>query len=108
LSYNNLEILTKLSDSEKAKVNEILLEVSKKGKSSQLTDIYYADYDEIPVDLETFLTSEQYLGNYTNNGKDIYKTWKEELKYVHNPANAIDQWAITGSIGTRKNNVRCF
>lgn len=102
MSYNNLEMLTKLSDSEKAKVNEILLEVSKKGKSSQLTDMYYEDYDEIPVDLETFLTSEQYLGNYTNKGKDIYPTWKNELKYVHNPANAIDQWAITGSIGTGK------
>ena len=104
MGYNNLELLTKLSDVEKAKVNEILLEVSKKGKSSQLTDMYYEDYDEIPVDLETFLTSEQYLGNYTNQGKDIYPTWKKELKYIHNPANAIDQWAITGSIRYRKNN----
>lgn len=102
MSYNNLELLTKLTDAEKAKVNEILLEVSKNGKSEELEDLYYNDYDEIPVDLETFLTSEQYLGNYTNKGKDIYPTWKEELKYVHNPINAIDQWAITGSIRNRK------
>lgn len=54
LRYNNLEILTKLSDSEKAKLNVILLEVSKKGNSSKLTDMYYTDYDEIPFDLETF------------------------------------------------------
>ena len=54
------------------------------------------------VDLETFLCDEQYLGNYTNFGKDIYDTWKSELKYVHNPINFVDQWAITGSTGTGK------
>lgn len=96
---NNIDfdLLTKLNSEERIIVQQILNQVSKKGNSEQLTDLYYEDYEEIPVDLETFLCDEKYLGNYTNFGKDIYNTWKEELRYVHNPINFIDQWAITGS-----------
>ena len=92
---NNLELLTQLTEEEKEKVRRILNIVSKEGKSSELNNLYYEDYEEIPVDLETFLCNEQYLGNYTNKGKDIYDTWKKELAYVHNPLNFVDQWAIT-------------
>lgn len=98
---NNLKLLSTLTDEEKDIVRKILFEVSEKGKSEDLTNLYYEDYEEIPVDLETFLCDEKYLGNYTNFGKDIYDTWKKELAYVHNPINFIDQWAITGSTGTR-------
>ena len=80
----------------------------KNGKSDNLTDLYYEDYEEIPVDLETFLTDDMYLGNYTNHGRDIYETWKKELKYVHNPMNFVDQWAITGSTGTGKSTVATY
>ena len=76
------------------------------GKSDNLTELYYEDYEEIPVDLETFLSDDMYLGNYTNHGKDIYDTWKKGLKYVHNPMNFVDQWAITGS--TRNRKINCF
>ena len=98
---NNLKLLSTLTDEEKDIVRKILFEVSEKGKSEDLTNLYYEDYEEIPVDLETFLCDEKYLGNYTNFGKDIYDTWKNELAYVHTPINFIDQWAITGSTGTR-------
>lgn len=93
----NLDLLKELTDEEKEAVRQILKDVSKNGKSENLTDLYYEDYEEIPVDLETFLCDERYLGKYTNYGKDVYDTWKKELAYVHNPINFIDQWAITGS-----------
>ena len=80
----------------------------KNGKSDNLTDLYYEDYEEIPVDLETFLSDDMYLGNYTNHGRDIYETWKKELKYVHNPMNFVDQWAVTGSTGTGKSTVATY
>ena len=98
----SLDILTTLSDDEKLKVKQILSQISNKGKSQELENLYYDDYEEIPVDLETFLSNDLYLGNYTNHGKDIYDTWKKELEYVHNPATFCDQWAITGSTGTGK------
>jgi hypothetical protein len=92
---NNAELLNTLNDEEKAVVRQILMDVSNQGKSNKLTELYYEDYEEIPVDLETFLCDEQYLGKYTNYGRDIYDTWKGELAYVHNPMNFVDQWAIT-------------
>lgn len=108
MNNSNTEILNKLSDDEKQIVRQILLDVSNKGKSETLTNLYYEDYEEIPVDLETFLCDEMYLGKYTNYGKDIYDTWKKELAYVHNPINFIDQWAITGSTGTGKSTVATY
>ena len=105
---NNAKILSKLTDEEKQIVKQILMDVSNKGKSDTLTELYYEDYEEIPVDLETFLCDEKYLGNYTNFGRDIYDTWKKELAYVHNPMNFVDQWAITGSTGTGKSTVATY
>lgn len=99
---DNAGLLDNLSEEEKAVVRQILLDVSEKGKSDELTNLYYEDYEEIPVDLETFLSDEQYLGKYTNYGKDIYDTWRKELHFVHNPINFVDQWAITGSTRHRK------
>lgn len=95
------QILEDLTEDEKSVLRSILNDVSSNGKSDQLTDLYYEDYEEIPVDLMTFLCDDLYLGNYTNHGRDIYNTWVNELKYVHNPINFVDQWAITGSTGTR-------
>ena len=105
---NNLDIFNSLSESEKLKVIQILKDINDNGKSEELKKLYYEDYEEIPVDLTTFLCNEQYLGKYTNYGKDIYDTWKKELSYVHNPANFIDQWAITGSTGTGKSTVATY
>ena len=105
---NSIELLDELTEEEKNQVKKILLEVSESGKSTNLSELYYEDYEEIPVDLETFLCDENYLGKYTNNGKDIYDTWKKELVYVHNPATFCDQWAITGSTGTGKSTVATY
>lgn len=108
INKDNLDVINKLTDEERAKVTEILLQISNNGKSTELEDIYYEDYEEIPVDLTTFLCEEKYLGKYTNYGKDIYDTWKKELAYVHNPINFVDQWAITGSTGTGKSTVATY
>lgn len=108
MSSNNLQLLNSLTEEEKVVVKNIIKEIAKTGKSEQLKDLYYEDYEEIPVDLETFLCDEVYLGKYTNYGKDIYDTWKKELAYVHNPINFVDQWAITGSTGTGKSTVATY
>jgi len=105
---DNVQLLNGLSEDERAVVRQILLDVSENGKSDDLTNLYYEDYEEIPVDLETFLCEEQYLGKYTNYGKDIYETWRKELQFVHNPINFVDQWAITGSTGTGKSTVATY
>lgn len=103
-----MKVLNTLTDDERAILKQILSQVSEQGKSEELKELYYEDYEEIPVDLETFLCDDMYLGNYTNHGKDIYDTWKKELEYVHNPATFCDQWAITGSTGTGKSTVGTY
>lgn len=104
----SLKSINQLTDDEKNIVKNILNEFASKGKSDELKNLYLEDYEEIPVDLMTFLCDDQYLGNYTNHGKDIYDTWKKELAYVHSPTTFCDQWAITGSTGTGKSTVGTY
>lgn len=108
MNLEDLKVIESLTEEERKAVEEIVKEISNNGKSEDLTSLYYEDYEEIPVDLTTFLCSDTYLGNYTNHGKDIYETWKRELAYIHNPATFCDQWAITGSTGTGKSTVATY
>ena len=103
-----LEAISALSDEELEAVKAILNDISENGTSEMYDAINLADYEEVPVDLWTFLSRDDLLGRYTNGGKDIYQTWVNELKYVHNPANFVDQWAITGSTGTGKSTVATY
>lgn len=100
--------ISSLTPEELEAVKSILNEISETGTSEMYDAINLADYEEIPVDLWTFLSRDDLLGPYTNGGKDIYETWVKELKYVHNPANFVDQWAITGSTGTGKSTVATY
>ena len=56
------EVLNNLSDNEKALAMKILQEYSKEGHSEILDDLKYSDFEEIPVDIETFLDDDDYLG----------------------------------------------
>ena len=80
IDYRELEGLT---DAEKEAVLQILGEVSMSGSSSFLSELKYADYNEIPVDIETFLTDDRYLGKAWKDasGKSkLYPFWLEQLK----------------------------
>lgn len=58
----NLDILNGLSDEEKAMALEILEELSTSGTSDKLDELKYSDFAEIPVDINTFLDDDFYLG----------------------------------------------
>lgn len=96
----NIEnILANLDETERAAVQSILQEQAT-GSAQSLTDLYNADYEEIPVDIDTFLESPQYLGQSTNNGKAIYPYWRNAYREI------IEQdkieIAMGGSIGCGK------
>ena len=57
---NNL--LNNLSEAERNEVLNILGEISNKGSSNKYNNYLYKDYEEIPVDIETFLKNKRYLG----------------------------------------------
>ena len=100
--------LSNLTDKEKEAVLKILNEVSTKGKSDTYTDMIYADYEEIPVDIETFLHNPKYLGKGLINeeGKyTVFPYWEDVLKKIFpdplKPAQ-YNTLALTGSIGIGK------
>ena len=54
--------LKNLTEEERQQVLQILGQISERGHSQQYENLLYEDYEEIPVDIETFLTNPTYLG----------------------------------------------
>ena len=61
-NLNNIDELSKLNDEERKVALEILQQFSISGQSDLFNELKYADYKEIPVDIETFLSDDNYLG----------------------------------------------
>ena len=53
--------LENLSEQEKSAVLEILNQITKTGTSSKLDNILNEDWDEVPVDIHTFLHDKRYF-----------------------------------------------
>lgn len=106
------EILDGLNDSEKSIVISILDEYSKKGYSEKYNDLLYSDYREIPVDIETFLTDDRYLGNSWKDKEGnlkLYPYWLDVLKDIF-PTNVdtnYDTLLESGARGIGKSEVAC-
>ena len=94
------EILSSLSPEEQKAVLKILAEESLTGNSKSLNDVYNADYEEIPVDIDTFLESPEYLGGSTDNGRAIYPYWRNAYRKII--AEDKIEIALSGSIGSGK------
>lgn len=108
----NLEQLNNLSPEERALALEILKEYSQEGFSNLLENLKYSDFEEIPVDIMTFISEEQYLGRglwikdeFTNERKcTVFPYWIEKLKEIF-PDNLTTRYntiVLTGSIGLGK------
>ena len=67
----NLEALNNLSDDEQKVAFEILQQLAATGQSELLDSFKYADFDEIPVDIHTFMHDKKYLGAalYDSDGR---------------------------------------
>lgn len=77
----SLEGYNDLSDSEKATVDQVLQEIAS-GNFDVFDELYYTDYDEIPVDFTTFISDDRYLGKSTRNGQFLYPFWKKEIPRI--------------------------
>lgn len=99
------DILANLSEEERLATIKILKDLSEKGKSKTLDKLYYADFEEVPVDIDTFIESSEYIGWFTNNGKDIYPYWREQLRNIFNKGKSYSEIALTGSIGIGKSTI---
>ena len=108
----NLAQLNNLSPEERTLALEILKEYSQEGFSTLLEDLKYSDFEEIPVDIMTFISEERYLGRglytvdeFTGERKcTVFPYWVEKLKEIF-PDNLTTKYntvILTGSIGLGK------
>jgi len=44
-------------------------------------------YTELPVDIDTFIEDDHYIGKETRNGQSIYPFWRQRLREMFDPAN---------------------
>ena len=108
----NLKALDMLSREERALAMEILKEYSVDGTSAILEDLKYSDFEEIPVDIMTFISDDRYLGRglytvdeFTGERKcTVFPYWLDKLKEIF-PDNLTTRYntlILTGSIGLGK------
>lgn len=104
---NDLQELKNLSEEEQKVALEILKQLSETGNSSLMNDLKYSDFEEIPVDVVTFLHDKKYLGNglYDPEGRfTLFPYWEEKLKEIFpdNLTTAYNTLILTGAIGIGK------
>ena len=103
-----LNHLAELNPAERAYALKILEELTTSNISNTYENLVYSDYDEIPVDIDTFLTDPDYLGKglINDEGKfTVFPYWVDVLKKVFpdplQPA-AYNTLALSGAIGLGK------
>lgn len=108
----DLSMLDQLSPEEKELAMSILREYSETGQSEIFEDLKYSDFEEIPVDIMTFISDEQYLGRglyikdeFTGERRcTVFPYWVEKLQEIF-PDNLTTRYntvILTGSIGLGK------
>lgn len=107
MNIEQFELLNSLTPEEKEAALAILKELGDKGYSEKLNDLIYSDYDEIPVDIETFMFDKRYLGNGLVDAEGritVFPFWVETLKKIfpNNIDTAYNTIIFTGAIGIGK------
>lgn len=107
IDYSNLEQLNNLSPEEKDAVLKILNQYSTSGASELFNQLKYVDYEEVPVDINTFLHDKKYLGNglYDADGRfTLFPYWENKLKEIFptNTTTSCNTLILTGAIGIGK------
>lgn len=102
------DLQSALTDEEKDTIRAVLAEFADTGSSTTLNNLWYADYEEIPVDIYTFITDRRYLGEsfLDSDGKLlIYSFWVEVLKQIFAPTSQIFEVGLSGAIGLGKSTI---
>ena len=104
--------LNNLNEKERELALQILKEISEKGNSKLYEDLKYSEYKEIPVDIETFLTDDRYLGQAwkdTTGKVKLYDFWLEQLKKIFpdNVSTDYNTLLESGARGIGKSEVAC-
>lgn len=85
------------TEEERYYFQKILEEFALYGDSPTYNDIWLSDYREIPVDIDTFICHDQYLGRATRNGDAVYPFWKRTLHDIFDAGNKYEEIFLTGA-----------
>ena len=109
IPYRIQRIYTSCTDKEKYYLRKILEEISETGDSQTYRDIWLTDYKEIPVDIDTFLCDDYYLGKTNRNGDAIYPYWRKVFRDIFDNGNKYEEVFFTGAtrIGKSSTAVAC-
>lgn len=106
----DIKLLDNLTEEERKVALSILKEYEEKGSSDIYDSLLLADYKEIPVDIETFLTDDRYLGipwKDTAGKSKLYPYWLEKLKqlFPSNTTTSVNTFIASGGRGLGKTDV---
>lgn len=76
---------------------KILEELSDKGYSETLDNLYLVDFKEVPVDIGRFLCDPEYLGESNDSGNQIYPGWWDAYNTVFNDSKDIYEVILSGA-----------
>lgn len=76
---------------------KILEELSDKGYSETLDNLYLVDFKEVPVSIDRFLCDPEYLGESNDSGKQIYPGWWDAYNTVFNDSKDIYEVILSGA-----------
>lgn len=103
------KIYNSSSAQEKEYLHKMLEEIAMYGYSDTYSNVWLSDYKEIPVDIETFLSSEEYLGMATREGEAIYPYWWNVFHDIFDNGNKYEECIFTGAtrIGKTSTAINC-
>ena len=104
LEFNNL------SETERQLALKILEQYAENGRSEILQSLKEADFNEMPVDIMTFITDDRYLGKAWKNtsGKlKMYPYWQDKLKelFPDNLTTSVNNVILSGARGLGKSEI---
>ena len=102
--------LSSLTEEERKEVLKILGEMSSKGSSNTYNNLLYEDYEEIPVDIITFIKDRKYLGNawHLSDGEcKLYPYWENKLQqlFPNNVSTSVNNLILSGARGLGKSEI---
>jgi len=104
---NEFKELENLSSEEKELALKILSEYSNTGNSETYTELLVSDYEEVPVDIITFIKDDRYLGRawHLSDGTcKLYPYWEKKLKelFPDNISTSVNNFILSGARGLGK------
>ena len=106
----NIEELNGLSEEERKIALDILKQLSETGESTTYTELLYSEYNEIPVDIDTFIDNDYYLGRAwkdSSGNSKMYPYWRNRLRelFPTNITTSVNNTIFSGSRGIGKTEI---